>query len=145
MGSNPIAHPNKNKRLSMIGGNAGEREVIAGCMVCVECHAALVPRNGVPGTIPGYLRYHCDMAKTLSRDTAPEAEVVQLEVLRGLSAWRKWELVEESSRLTRILIVAGIKARYPGISEDEVCYRVHEAILGETLADAVYGETNGKS
>jgi len=88
------------------------------------------------------LRYHGVMARTLSRDTSPEAEAIQLRVLRGLSAWRKLQLVEESSRLTRTLIEAGIRARHPEASGDEVRYRVHVAILGEALAEAVYGAEN---
>ncbi len=77
------------------------------------------------------------MTKTLSRDTSPEAEAVQLAILRGMPAWRKWQLIEESCRLTATLVEAGIRARHPGASDEEIEHRVRVVVLGEELAEAV--------
>lgn len=83
------------------------------------------------------------MIKTLSRDTSPQAEAVLLDILRRMPPWRKLQLVEESCRATMTVTAAGIRARHPDASEDVVQYCLRVAMLGESLADAVYGRPEG--
>jgi hypothetical protein len=85
------------------------------------------------------------MARTLSRDTTPEAEAVQLAALREMPPWRKLQLVEESCRAAIAMTEAGIRARHPEASEDEVRHRLRVAILGESLAEAAYDRPAGMS
>ena len=91
------------------------------------------------------LGYHRAMGRTLSRDTSPEAEEVQLAILRTMPAWKKLRLVEDSCRATVALVEAGVRARHPRASEDEVRYRVRVAVLGKSLAEAAYGRPDGLS
>jgi hypothetical protein len=85
------------------------------------------------------------MAKTLSRDTTPEAEAVQIQALRRMPPWRKVRLVEESNRLTRALIEAGVRSRHPGASCEEVRHQVLIAFLGAELAAKVQARSRDGS
>lgn len=77
--------------------------------------------------------------RTLSRDTTPEAEAVQIEIYRGMSPGRKLELVEEANRTGRALSLAGLRQRHPTAGPDELFRRLMDLTLGEELAAEVYG------
>jgi hypothetical protein len=92
------------------------------------------------------LRYHEAMPKphemphlTLSEDTDPEAERVQLEILRRMPAWKKFELVSEAIETSRVLAMAGLRQRHPDASPEELHRRFLDLWLGEELAAEVYG------
>lgn len=76
---------------------------------------------------------------TLSRDTTPEAEAVQMEIFRRMSGRRKIELVEEANRNARELALAGLRQRHPGAGPEELFRRLMDLTLGEELAERVYG------
>lgn len=76
---------------------------------------------------------------TLSEDTAPEAERIQLEILRRMPSWRKVELVEDAIQTSRALALAGLRQRHPTASPEELSRRLHGLWLGEDLATRVYG------
>ena len=78
------------------------------------------------------------MAKTLARDTSPEAEAALLEVLSRSPAWRKFQMVEESNRLTKSMVASGIRARHADLSAQQIRYKLFEAMLGAELAAAAY-------
>ncbi len=77
--------------------------------------------------------------RTLSRDTAPEAEAVQLEIFRRMPGRKKLELVEEANRSARELALAGLRQRHPEAGPDELFRRLMDLTLGEDLAERVYG------
>lgn len=77
--------------------------------------------------------------RTLSQDTSPEAEAVQIEIYRRMPMGRKLELVEEANRTARTLALAGLRIRYPEASPEELHRRLMDLLLGEELAAAVYG------
>lgn len=77
--------------------------------------------------------------RTLSRDTSPEAEAVQIEIYRRMPAWRKLEIMEEANRNTRELALAGLRMRHPDAGPDELFRRLMDLTLGEELAERVYG------
>lgn len=77
--------------------------------------------------------------RTLSRDTSPDAEAVQIEIYRSMSVGRKLELVEEENRTARELALAGLRRRYPEAGPDELFRRLMDLMLGEDLAAEVYG------
>lgn len=77
--------------------------------------------------------------RTLSRDTSLDAEAVQIEIYRRMSARRKLELVEEANRTARELALAGLRRRHPEAGPDEIFRRLMDLMLGEDLAAEVYG------
>lgn len=77
--------------------------------------------------------------RTLSPDTDPEAERVQIEIFRRMPAWRKIQLVDEANQLSRQLALAGLRQRHPGAGSEELRRRLMGLQLGEELATEVYG------
>lgn len=77
--------------------------------------------------------------RTLSRDTTPEAEAVQVEIFRRMSSRQKLALVEEANRNARELALAGLRLRHPEAGPDELFRRLMDLTLGEELAERVYG------
>jgi hypothetical protein len=78
------------------------------------------------------------MAAKLS-DTSPEAERVQIEGLRALPVWRKFELVGELTMTVRQIALAGLAARFPQASPAELNRRLATLCLGTELAERAYG------
>ncbi len=76
---------------------------------------------------------------TLSPDTDPEAEDVQLEIYRRMPAWQKIELVFEANAMSRALAMAGLRSRYPQAGPEELRRRLMDLLLGEELAARAYG------
>jgi hypothetical protein len=72
-------------------------------------------------------------------DTDAEAERVQMEIYRRMPAWKKIQLVEEANRMSRALVLAGLRSRYPEASPEEIRRRFFGVWLGEELATEVYG------
>lgn len=81
--------------------------------------------------------------RTLSRDTTPEAEAVQIEIYRRMSPGRKLALVEEANRTARALALAGLRQRYPDADGTELFRRLMDLTLGRELAAEVYGPLSG--
>jgi hypothetical protein len=77
--------------------------------------------------------------RTLSRDTSPDAEEVQIEIYRRMPARRKLELVAEENRKARELALAGLRQRHPDAGPEELFRRLMDLTLGEELAAEVYG------
>jgi hypothetical protein len=77
--------------------------------------------------------------RTLSRDTTPEAEAVQVEIFRRMSGRQKLALVEEANRNARELALAGLRLRHPDAGPEELFRRLMDLMLGEELAERVYG------
>jgi len=76
---------------------------------------------------------------TLSADTSPHIEQVQIERLRQMPAWRKLELVGEMNRTVRELALAGLRQRYPDDTPAQRKRRLANLLLGPELATRVYG------
>jgi hypothetical protein len=76
---------------------------------------------------------------TLSADTDPEIERLQIEGLRQMPAWRKLALVSSMNRMVRCLALAGLRARYPDDSPAQRRRRLADLILGPDLAARAYG------
>lgn len=76
---------------------------------------------------------------TLSPDTDPEAERVQIEIFRNMPAWRKMQLVEDANQTARQLALAGLRQRHPEAGPEELRRRLMGLFLGEELATEVYG------
>ena len=76
---------------------------------------------------------------TLYTDTRPEAERVQIELLRRAPAWRKLQMVDQLNQAARMLALSGLRQRYPHATPDELRRRLADLVLGAELAARVYG------
>ena len=76
---------------------------------------------------------------TLSADTSPHIEQMQIERLRQMPPWRKLALVGEINRAVRDLALAGLRQRYPHDTPAQRQRRLASLLLGPELADRVYG------
>jgi len=81
----------------------------------------------------------CRSMTTLSTDTHPKAEQVQIELLRRAPAWRKIQMVAQLNETIKTLALSGLRQRHPVASEGELRRLLADLILGETLAMRVYG------
>ena len=76
---------------------------------------------------------------TLYTDTRPEAERVQIELLRRAPAWRKLQMVDQLNQAARMLALSGLRQRYPHATPAELRRRLADLMLGTELAARVYG------
>ena len=76
---------------------------------------------------------------TLSADTDPEIERIQIEGLRRMPPWRKLALVGDMNEAVRALALAGLRQRYPDDTPAQRRRRLAELMLGPELAERVYG------
>ena len=72
-------------------------------------------------------------------DTSPEIEALQLNLLRQASAARKLELLAQMNATVKALALAGLRTRHPDDIPDIIQRRLADLILGEALAEKVYG------
>jgi len=76
---------------------------------------------------------------TLSPDTHPEIERLQIERLRQMPPWRKMTLMAEMNQTVRTLALAGLRQRYPDDTPAQRRRRLADLLLGPDLATRVYG------
>jgi hypothetical protein len=76
---------------------------------------------------------------TLSRDTSPDIERMQIEHLRRLPAWRKLALVGEMNRTVQAMALAGLRQRHPDDTREQRRRRLAALLLGSELATRAYG------
>lgn len=72
-------------------------------------------------------------------DTHPDAEQVQIEILRSMPAWQKFKLINDMIVTSRKLVQAGLRDRFPEAGEEELRRRLATVLLGPELAAKVYG------
>lgn len=78
-------------------------------------------------------------------DTSPEAERVQIELLRRAPAWRKLELLGRLNAMARTLALSGLRRRHPEATPAELRRRLADLLLGPELAARAYGPLPGDS
>jgi hypothetical protein len=76
---------------------------------------------------------------TLSLDTDPEIEKLQIEGLRQMPPWRKVALLCDMNRTLRCLALAGLRQRYPEDSPAQRQRRLADLILGPDVAARAFG------
>lgn len=76
---------------------------------------------------------------TMSLDTLPEAEAVQIALLRRAPAWRKLELVGQLNTALQTLLLGGLRRRHPLATPAELRRLLADLVLGPALAAHVYG------
>ncbi|MFQ6014391.1 MAG: hypothetical protein ACE5NP_02975 [Anaerolineae bacterium] len=77
-------------------------------------------------------------------DTRPEAERVQIELLRQAPPWRKLEMVGQMNHMVHTLALSGLRQRYPQATPEELRRRLADLLLGPALAARVYGAVVGQ-
>ena len=82
---------------------------------------------------------------TLSPDTAPEIERLQIERLRQMPPWRKMALVAEMGETVKTLALAGLRQRYPEDTRAQRKRRLADLLLGPELAARAYGPPQEES
>lgn len=72
-------------------------------------------------------------------DTHPRMEALQIELIRRMPSWRKFAVVDSLNETVRMLALSGIKQRHPDATAEEIRLLLAELMLGEELAQKVYG------
>lgn len=80
---------------------------------------------------------------TLFPDTRPEAERVQIELLRQAPPWRKLHMVGQMNQTVCTLALSGLRQRHPQATLEELRRRLADLLLGPELAAHVYGPLVG--
>jgi len=78
--------------------------------------------------------------RTLAADTSPSTEKVQLEIIRRMPSWKKLAVVDDLNETVRAFAISGLKQRHPDASPEQIRRKLAELILGEELANKVYGD-----
>ena len=72
-------------------------------------------------------------------DTHPEIEAFQIQLLREAPSWRKVNMLGQMFQTMKELAYQGLRQRHPDADENELRRRLAGVILGEELAEQVYG------
>lgn len=72
-------------------------------------------------------------------DTSPEAESMQIDILRTAPVWKRLWTAAEMSEAVMLLSRLGVARRNPGASAAELRHLAAEAVLGPELAAKVHG------
>ena len=72
-------------------------------------------------------------------DTSPEAERIQVKILRAMPSWRKFQLWNDLNTAMRQVALSGLVQRFPSATPEELRRRLATLLLGPELAAQVYG------
>jgi hypothetical protein len=72
-------------------------------------------------------------------DTSADAERVQIEILRSMPSWRKFQLWNDLNMAMRQVALAGLGERFPSATPQELRRRLATILLGPELATQAYG------
>ncbi len=76
--------------------------------------------------------------RTLSADTPPEIERIQIEIIRRLPSWKKFAAVDDLNEMVKALAISGIKQDHPQASPEQIRRILMERMLGVELVTKVY-------
>lgn len=76
----------------------------------------------------------------LSSDTHPKMEALQVQLWRQASATRKMEMLAQLNSSAHMLALMGLRSKHPQATEAELRRRLADILLGEELAQKVYGD-----
>lgn len=75
---------------------------------------------------------------TLSSDTHPKIEQMQIEIIRRMPAWKKIAITDGLNETVKTLALSGIKQRHPSAAPQQIQRMLAELMLGAELARKVY-------
>jgi len=76
-------------------------------------------------------------------DSSGDAERVQIQILRSMPSWRKFQLWNDLNMAMRQVALAGLRERFPSATPQELRRRLATILLGPELAAQVYGPEPG--
>jgi len=85
-------------------------------------------------------KLYTNRMSSLSSDTHPKMEALQIQLWRQASPTRKMHMLAQLNASVRVVALAGLRSRYPQASEAELRRRLAGLLLGEELAHKVYGD-----
>lgn len=77
--------------------------------------------------------------KPLSNDTSPEIQQVMYQLLRDVPSSKKIELTFDLIETTRLLVLAGLRQRFPNADSDELRRRFISKLLPRAAVIEAYG------
>lgn len=78
----------------------------------------------------------------LYSDTHPKMEALQIQLWRQASPTRKMNMLAQLNQSARALALTGLRAQYPQASEAELHFKLAGLLLGDEIAQKVYGDFN---
>lgn len=78
----------------------------------------------------------------LYSDTHPKMEALQIQLWRQASPTRKMNMLAQLNQSARALALTGLRAQYPQASEAELHFQLASLLLGDEIAQKVYGDFN---
>ena len=75
----------------------------------------------------------------LTQDTSPQAEQILVELWRKATPARKFTIAFDTTRALQEFVLAGLRARYPSATREQLRLRFAAAWLGPQLARRAYG------
>lgn len=75
----------------------------------------------------------------LYSDTHPKMEALQIQLWRQASPTRKMNMLAQLNKSARLLALTGLRSQYPKIGEAELRFKLAVLLIGEELAQKVYG------
>ena len=75
---------------------------------------------------------------TLSSDTHPKLEKMQIEFIRRMPTWKKFAIVDGLNATVKTLAITGIKQRNPNATPEQIHRMLATLMLGDGLARKVY-------
>jgi hypothetical protein len=72
-------------------------------------------------------------------DTHPDIEELHLHLLRHTPPWRKAHMLGQMFMTVKQLAYQGLRQRHPQAGESELRRRLAALLLGELLAEQIYG------
>ncbi len=75
----------------------------------------------------------------LFSDTHPKMEALQIQLWRQATPTRKMDMLAQLNRAARMLAMTGLRAQFPQLGEDELRLKLAGLLLGDEIAQKVYG------
>jgi len=72
-------------------------------------------------------------------DAEQMVETKRSDLLMNMPAWRKLELLCQLNATAKLLALAGLQSRYPKADKSELNRRLAILLLGENLAQKIFG------
>lgn len=75
----------------------------------------------------------------MSGDTTPEAQRIHFQLMRRLPDWKRLKLAFELTQAMRQLVLADVRHRHPGATDDEIRRRFIARMLPREEVIRAYG------
>lgn len=75
----------------------------------------------------------------LFSDTHPKMEALQIQLWRQATPTRKMDMLAQLNRAARMLAMTGLRSQFPQLGEDELRLKLAGLLLGDEIAQKVYG------